>query len=59
MWLSTTQSLKDVISKKGNADDIKRVALQEGMHTLKMSASKFVIDGTTSISEMQRIAYEQ
>lgn len=57
--MTITQSLKDVISKKGNADDIKKVALQEGMHTLKMSASKFVIDGTTSISEMQRIAYEQ
>lgn len=57
--MTVTQSLKEIISKKGNADDIKRAALKEGMHTLKMSASKFVIDGTTSMAEMQRIAYEQ
>ena len=57
--MTVTQPLKEVISKRGNADDIKRIALQEGMHTLRMSASKFVIDGTTSISEMQRITYEQ
>lgn len=57
--MTVTQPLKEVISKKGGADDIKRVALKEGMHTLKMSAAKFVLDGTTSMSEMQRIAYEQ
>lgn len=57
--MTITPKLKEVISKKGSADDIKRIALAEGMHTLKMSASKFVIDGTTSMSEMQRIAYEQ
>lgn len=57
--MTITQPLKETISRKGSADDIKRTALAEGMHTLKMSASKFVIDGTTSMSEMQRIAYEQ
>lgn len=57
--MTITPKLKEVISRKGSADDIKRIALAEGMHTLKMSASKFVIDGTTSMSEMQRIAYEQ
>lgn len=57
--MTVTQPLKDVISKRGNADAIKQIALKEGMHTLRMSASKFVIDGTTSMAEMQRIAYEQ
>lgn len=57
--MTVTQALKEVISRERGADEIKRVALEEGMHTLRMSASKFVIDGTTSISEMQRIAYEQ
>ncbi len=57
--MTVTQTLKEVISKERGADEIKRVALEEGMHTLRMSASKFVLDGTTSISEMQRIAYEQ
>lgn len=49
--------LKSIISKNGNAEAIQNQALAEGMQTLKMSARRLVLNGTTSLSEMRRIAY--
>ena len=57
--LTVTQKIKDVISKNGSADEIKSVALLEGMNTLQMSAAKLVADGITSLSEMERIAFDK
>lgn len=51
-------SLKEAISRKANAEEIKKIALNEGMHTLRMSATKYVLDGTTTIEEMKRISFE-
>lgn len=50
--------LKEVIANKGNADEIKQAALRNGMKTLRMSATKYVLSGTTSISEMKKISFE-
>ena len=36
------------------AEEIKEQALKEGMHTLRMSATEYVLDGTTSINEMMK-----
>lgn len=57
--MAISQKIKDVISKHGSADDIEKAALDEGMHTLRLSASKFVIDGITSYSEMERISFDK
>ena len=57
--MTVTQKIKDVISKNGSADEIKSVALLEGMNTLQMSAAKLVADGITSLSEMERIAFDK
>ncbi len=56
--MEVTQQVKAIINKGGSAEEIKRKALEEGMSTLRMSAAEYVIDGTTSISEMMRAAFE-
>lgn len=56
--MEITPELKEIISKHGNASEIKEVALQQGMRTLHMSAAKYVLSGVTSISEMKRISFD-
>lgn len=56
--LEMTPKLKNIISKNGGADDIKEQALKEGMHTLRMSATEYVLDGITSVSEMAKVSFE-
>lgn len=51
-------AIKEAINRRENAEAIKRIALSEGMHTLRMSAMKYVIDGTTTIEELKSIAFE-
>ena len=56
--MEVTPALKEVISGHGNADQIKDMALKQGMKTLRMSAAKYVLSGTTSLSEMKRISFD-
>lgn len=56
--LEMTPELKLIISKGGNANDIKEQALKEGMHTLRMSAGEYVLDGITSLSEMVKVSFD-
>ena len=42
----------------GGADEIQKVALSEGMTTLRIGAAKLVLQGVTSIAEVERIATE-
>lgn len=53
-----SKKLRALISRHANADEITSVAVGEGMQTIKQSAAEYVIDGTTSFSEMMKIAYE-
>ena len=56
--LEMSQKLKSIIVKGGGAEDIKEQALKEGMHTLHMSASKYVVEGITSYHEMMRVSFD-
>lgn len=56
--MTITPAIRRVISKRGTAEEIKEVALQEGMHTLRMSSSKMVLDGVTSFSEMMKVSFD-
>lgn len=56
--MEVTQPLKSIISKKGSAEDIKNKALEEGMNTLRMSATKYVLEGITSVQEMMRVSFD-
>ncbi len=56
--MEVTHALKRVIAQNGNADQIKEVALEEGMSTLRMSASRYVVEGITTIDEMKKVSFE-
>lgn len=56
--MEVTQPLKTIISKGGTAEDIKNRALEEGMNTLRMSATKYVLEGITSVQEMMRVSFD-
>ena len=56
--MEVTPKLRPFISRKASAEEIKEVALSEGMNTLRMSATKLVFEGITSISEMVRVSFD-
>lgn len=56
--MEVTPPLKTIISKSGSAEDIKEKALEEGMHTLRMSATRYVLEGITSVPEMMRVSFD-
>ena len=56
--MEITPALKSIISKSGDADAIKEKALEEGMNTLRMSATEYVLDGITSINEMMKVSFD-
>ena len=56
--MEVTQPLKHIISKGGNVEAIKEQALADGMHTLRMSATIHVLEGTTSVPEMMRVSFD-
>ncbi len=56
--LEMTPDLKRIISKGGGAEEIKDQALKEGMRTLRMSATEYVLDGITSVSEMIKVSFD-
>lgn len=56
--MEVSQQLKTIISKNGSAEDIKNKALEEGMNTLRMSATKYVLEGITSVPEMMRVSFD-
>lgn len=53
-----SRSLQEVIAKNAPANEIEKQALDEGMLTLKISCSRHVLNGITSVSEMKKIVYE-
>ena len=57
--MELTHDLKLVIAKGGSADDIKNQALKEGMSTLRMSATRYVFEGITSITEMKKVSFDE
>ncbi len=56
--MEMTQPLRHIISKGGNAEEIKIQAMKDGMHTLRMSAAEYVISGITSFSEMMKVSFD-
>ena len=56
--MTVTGQLRKLINKGANSNEIKEQAIRDNMNTLKENAIKLVLDGTTSLDEMLRIAYE-
>ncbi len=55
--MPVSKALQAVIARGATADVIEKQALEEGMSTLKMSAARHVLRGTTSMAEMKKIVY--
>ena len=49
--MAITPAIKEIILRGGSSDDINRVAIQEGMKTLRMSALTKVAQGLTTLDE--------
>lgn len=56
--MEITPALRTMISRRCSTDELREAALREGMRTLRQSARRLVLEGTTSLSEMQRISVE-
>ncbi len=56
--MEVSPSIRAVISRSGDSEEIKETAIKEGMSTLRMSAIRYVLSGITSFSEMKRISFE-
>lgn len=51
-------NIRRVLHETVTAEIIQNTAVAEGMNTLQMSGARNVIEGTTSIAEMVRVAYD-
>ena len=56
--MEITPNLRSHIANRASTDALREAAVSEGMLTLKQSVSRLVLDGTTSLAEMQRISVE-
>ena len=56
--MEISPNLRGYIARKANTDVIRDAAVSEGMLTLKQSVRRLVLDGTTALPEMQRIAVQ-
>ncbi len=56
--LETTPEIKQAISARCSTEEIRKLALAEGMSTLRMSAARYVIEGVTTIEEMLKVSFE-
>ena len=54
-----TGRVRQAVSKKTTTEEIQKIALEEGMSTLRMSAARLVREGITTIAEMKRITYSE
>jgi type IV pilus assembly protein PilB len=49
--MEMTPALRDLVLRHPSADDLKRLAIKEGMKTLRMSALTKVHEGATTLEE--------
>lgn len=56
--MEITPTIRGLIARRATTDEIRAAAVREGMLTLRESARRLVLDGTTYIGEMQRISME-
>jgi type IV pilus assembly protein PilB len=57
--MNMTQELRRVISKREGAERLKEEAMKQGMRTLRMSATEYVLEGITAFSEMVRVSFDE
>ncbi len=56
--LEVTPEIKYMISRKENANTIKKAAIENGMSTLRASATRLALEGITSFRETLNVSFE-
>ena len=56
--IEMTPELRQIITERGTTEQIKAMALSQGMHTLRMSAADYVLEGITTVDEMLKVSFE-
>ena len=56
--MKMTPGLKKMVASQEAAEKLNEKAIAEGMRTLRMSGSEYVLDGTTSYSDLLKIAFD-
>ena len=56
--MEVTPKVRKVIASGEDAEHIKQAALEEGMYTLRMSATNYVLEGITSVSERIKVSFD-
>lgn len=54
--LEVTEKIREAVSQNASKEEIKKIALEEGMETINQNAWRKVLDGVTSLEEYLRIA---
>lgn len=57
--MEITPELRTLISHRASTSEIRQAAIGQGMRTMRQSAARLVLDGVTSLSELQRISVEE
>ncbi|KOO10837.1 hypothetical protein AKJ18_32200, partial [Vibrio xuii] len=55
--MNFTPSLSQAVAEGANIQSIEKLARQEGMKTLKESGIEKMLQGVTSLQELQRVLY--
>lgn len=56
--MEITTGLRTMIARRCSTDELRQQAIREGMVTMQENARRLVLEGVTSLSEMQRISVE-
>ena len=56
--MEITPRLRGMIARKAHTDSIREAAIEEGMSTLRQSARRLVLEGTTALTELHAISVE-
>lgn len=56
--MEITTALRTMIARRCSTDELRQEAIREGMVTMRDNARRLVLEGVTSLSEMQRISVE-
>ena len=56
--MEITPKIKSMIARRAHTDTLYQAAVEEGMLTLKQSARRLVLDGTTAITELHAISVD-
>jgi general secretion pathway protein E len=53
--MTITEEIRELVYQRQSAGAVKKKALEQGMHTLRMDGARKVLDGTTAIAEVLRV----